>query len=201
MCEEQNCISIEKNQSDDVGKLFEALAKAQGQLKKAKENSKNPFFKSTYANLESVWDAARSALSQNNLSIVQAPKIGANGEWILKTILGHSSGQFICSEFPIIMNKRDIQGFGSAITYAKRYSLSAMVGVSPGNDDDDGNAAVKRDDNSFITAEQVKQIHSLLSGNEELLDQVVNGFGSLEKIPSKEFDRVIKKIKTIKDKK
>lgn len=125
--------------SPTVGKLFEALSKAQGEILGAKKDATNPHFKSAYADLASIWDACRRQLAAHNLCVIQTTKpIGGNGVCIVTT-LGHSSGEWIRGELYLPSSKADAQGFGSAITYGRRYALSAMVGVAP--EDDDGNAA------------------------------------------------------------
>lgn len=122
--------------SEAIGNLTLALSKVQAQLRPAKENSKNPFFKSSYADLGSVWDSVRKLLADNELSIIQMPTdVGG-----LTTILSHSSGEFISSTM-YIPSKEDAHGVGSAISYARRYALASFVGVVTG--DDDGNGAVK----------------------------------------------------------
>ncbi len=126
------------NKSDSIAHLAEALSKAQGQIKGALKDSANPFFKSRYADLASVWDACRKELSENGLSVVQVPEF-LDGKPIIVTMLMHSSGEFIYGELPMNPVKDDPQGVGSAITYARRYALSAFVGIAP--EDDDGNAA------------------------------------------------------------
>lgn len=127
--------------SSECGELFGALAKAQGSMKGARKDVANTFFKSTYADLESVWEDCRAPLSSNGLAVVQMPAFDG-GRVIVSTVLGHSSGQWIESELSMPINKGDAQGVGSAITYGRRYALAAMVGVAPKGDDDDGNAAV-----------------------------------------------------------
>ena len=130
----------EKMQSDTVGKLFEALSKAQGKIESAIKDKKNPFFKSSYADLASVWDACRVPLAENGLSVVQTTQ-GTKSDTYLVTYLGHSSGEWIKSFLPLMLVKQDPQGQGSAITYARRYALSAIVGIC--QEDDDGNRAVR----------------------------------------------------------
>ena len=126
--------------SDAVNEIAAALAKAQGKIKGAVKDSTNPHFKSQYADLASIWDACRAALTENGIGVVQDPSVDGDRVGIT-TLLLHSSGQWIESD-PLWMTPRDIspQSAGSAITYARRYALSAMVGVAP-TDDDDGNAA------------------------------------------------------------
>lgn len=136
--------------SPTIGKLAEALAKAQAEIKNAAKDKDNPFYKSTYADLASVWDACREPLSKNGLSVTQPFSFDDKGRVILHTLLLHSSGEWICSQIPLNPVKNDPQGMGSAMTYMKRFSLSSIVGVAPSekiteNDvddaDDDGNAA------------------------------------------------------------
>ena len=128
--------------SGELAALAESLAKAQGVMVPAKKAAVNPFFKSKYADLASVWDVCRVPLSENGLSIVQAIAVPAPGETILQTILLHTSGQLIVSSYPVKPVKDDPQGMGSAITYARRYALMAMIGIAP--EDDDGESAVRR---------------------------------------------------------
>lgn len=128
------------NTSEQINELAAALAKAQAKIQAAKKDSQNPAFKSKYADLASVWDACREALTSNGLSVVQLPTDTAEpGRVALVTTLLHSSGQWISGMVSTRIVKDDPQGVGSALTYLRRYALSAMVGVAP--DDDDGNAA------------------------------------------------------------
>jgi hypothetical protein len=128
------------NQSEQLNELAAALSKAQGQIEGAKKDSANPFFKSKYADLASVWEACRKPLTDNGLSIIQCPEESENGIAI-ETMLLHSSGQWKSSRYSMPVSKVDAQAVGSAITYGRRYALAAMVGVAP--EDDDGNAAAK----------------------------------------------------------
>lgn len=120
----------------ETNELAKALAKAQGQMGHAVKDSLNPHFKNKYADLASVLDAIRKPFSENGLSVSQV--IEGNE---LHTYLMHESGQFIVSKMPIIPQQNTPQAYGSALTYARRYSLSAIAGVT--QDDDDGNAASK----------------------------------------------------------
>lgn len=126
--------------SDNIADLAAALAKAQGTIKGAAKDANNPHFKSKYADLASVWEACRKALSDNGLSVIQTPGECAGGTVTLTTMLAHASGQWVRETLTIPLAKVDAQGYGSAVTYARRYALAAIVGVAP--DDDDGNAAV-----------------------------------------------------------
>ncbi len=125
-----------------IGKLAEAMAKVQIEISKAHKDSMNPFFKSKYADLTSVWDACREPLSKHDLAVVQTNTVGTEGYLVLVTTLMHKSGEWIEGTLPIKPVKNDPQGIGSAMTYARRYALSAMVGICP--DDDDGEVAMGR---------------------------------------------------------
>lgn len=126
--------------SAEIGKLAEALAVAQGMMENASKSSANPFFKSKYADLAEVWNTIREPLSKNGLSVVQAP-VGIDGRSVkILTMLLHKSGQYIRTVTTIPCAKSDAQGIGSALTYGRRYALSALVGIA--QEDDDGNAAV-----------------------------------------------------------
>jgi hypothetical protein len=127
------------NQSESIAKLATALSIVQGKLTHAKKDSANPFFKSKYADLESVWDACRDLLAANGLSVMQFPGEFIDGTMSMTTILAHSSGEWIGQEMSLPVTKPDAQGSGSALTYMRRYALAAVVGVVQA--DDDANAA------------------------------------------------------------
>lgn len=125
--------------SEQINELAAALAKAQGQIKGAAKDSTNPHFKSSYADLASVWEACRSALTENGIAVIQTPHTDDAGNCHVVTMLTHASGQYVRDSFSLPPTKADPQGYGSAITYMRRYALAAIVGVAP--EDDDGNAA------------------------------------------------------------
>ena len=125
-------------QSDSIGKLALALSKVQGVLKGAKKESENPFFKSKYADLESVWEAIRQPLADNELSVCQEMDylVTENGTTtLLTTTLQHSSGEWRSGTMPLFLKDLTAQAQGSAISYARRYCLSAMIGVHQTDDD------------------------------------------------------------------
>jgi hypothetical protein len=129
--------------SESINELAGALAKAQGEFTTAKKSADNPFFKSRYADLAEVVAACRAPLAKHGLCVIQQVVRDEAGV-MLRSTLAHASGQWIASEYSVIPVKADPQGWGSAITYARRYSLAALVGVVT-DDDDDGNAASGRD--------------------------------------------------------
>ncbi len=121
--------------SDEINELASALTKVQCKLEGAKMDGENPFFKAKYATLASVWSACRKPLTDNGLSVVQTCSVGEGEGLILDTSLLHTSGQWISGELAVKPTKNDPQGIGSAITYARRYGLAAIVGVCPEDDD------------------------------------------------------------------
>ena len=130
------------NQSANIATLAKALSEAQGKIKGAAKDAENPFFKSKYADLASVWDACREQLSAAGLSVIQTLDGGMMGVTVVTT-LAHSSGEWIRGSLTLKPVKDDPQGIGSAITYGRRYALAAMVGVAP--EDDDGEGASGRE--------------------------------------------------------
>ena len=138
--------------SDSIANLTLALSIVQGKMTHAIKDSANPFFKSKYADLESVWDVCRSLLSENGLAVMQFPgdinfvqlekengDVNIATKMSLTTIISHKSGEFMSQEMSVPVTKPDAQGAGSALTYMRRYALAAVVGVVQA--DDDGNAA------------------------------------------------------------
>ena len=128
-------------QSESIANLTLALSIVQGKLTHAKKDSANPFFKSRYADLESVWDSCRNLLANNGLAIMQFPGLYSelDKSMSLTTIISHKSGEWMGQEMSVPVTKPDAQGAGSALTYMRRYALAAVVGVVQA--DDDGNAA------------------------------------------------------------
>lgn len=126
------------NQSSTIGELATALAAVQGKLRPAAENAVNPYFKSRYADLSSIWDACRSLMAANGLSLVQLPGPMHNEppRVELTTMLMHKSGEWLSETLVMPLAKADPQGYGSAISYSRRYALAAFIGVVAGEDDD-----------------------------------------------------------------
>jgi len=144
--------------SESIKEIAAALSKAQGAMTGAKKGADNPFFKSKYADLAEVIKALSEPFAANGLSFIQSAGF-VDGKISVTTRIMHSSGEWLESdpcELPPVKN--DPQAYGSAISYAKRYSLQSFAGVP--SIDDDGNEAVK----------QVKRI------DKKLVQEYVNGF-------------------------
>lgn len=124
--------------SESIAKVSEAIARAQGKLKKALKDSTNPHFKSRYADLESVLDAMREAFASEQLAVVQS--ISQNH---IMTLVSHSSGEWIETTLPIIIAENaTAQQIGSAVSYARRYALAMSLGIA--QTDDDAEATMSR---------------------------------------------------------
>lgn len=126
--------------STEINELATALSKAQGELKDAAMDSVNPHFKNEYASLDSMLKEIRPTFSKYGLSFVQFLET-ANERFCLTTRLMHASGQWLEGELSLILNKNDMQGIGSATTYARRYSLQAIAGINQEKDDDGQSSA------------------------------------------------------------
>lgn len=126
--------------SESIKEIATALSKFQAEIQNPKNTADNPFFKSKYAPLNEILNDVRPLLAKHGLSVLQMPS-GDGEELIITTLLMHNSGEYI-ETCPLKMKpaKNDPQGIGSAVTYGRRYSLSAILGISS-EDDDDGNAA------------------------------------------------------------
>ena len=134
------------NKSESIVKLAGALCEVQKTELFALTSKKNPFFKSKYADLSSVWDAIRLPLTSNGLAITQTMSSDNIDGVTIETTLMHVSGEYISGSLHIKPEKNTPQGLGSAITYGRRYALMAIVGISP--EDDDGERAMSRKRNN-----------------------------------------------------
>lgn len=123
-------------------KVAAALVKAQKEFGPALKSSSNPHFKSRYADLAACVEAVIEALNNNGIALTQRVSPCDDGV-IVETVFIHESGEIInCGQLHVPATKQDAQGYGSALTYARRYSLMAACGIAP--EDDDGNLASRR---------------------------------------------------------
>lgn len=128
--------------SDSIAALAPALLAAQKNMGAALKSATNPHFRSKFADLNSVIDAAMGPLNEAGIAVLQTPVI-LDGQPAIQTILLHESGEFIAGNSPVVVSKQnDPQSVGSATTYARRYGLQAMVTMTAS--DDDGETAMGR---------------------------------------------------------
>ena len=140
------------NKSETIKELAAALSKFQGEITAVKKDASNPYYKSRYATLDAIWETIRKPLADNGLAVTQT--LTDYGDTMLETTLLHTSGEYIVSLIKIKPVKEDPQSFGSALTYNRRYSLSAILGIAA-DEDDDGNQATGKDQKP-VTKETVK---------------------------------------------
>lgn len=130
------------NRSETITKIASALVKAQASMGNAIKDSKNPFFRSNYADLNAVREACLPALNANGVSVLQ-PTVHIDGKAFVETVLLHESGEFLSSLTEVICAKsNDPQAHGSGVSYARRYGLQSMVNL--GSSDDDAEGAMDR---------------------------------------------------------
>lgn len=121
----------------DKANIYAALIAAQKEMTAAKKEAANPHFRMKYADLTSVMDACKVALHNNGFALLQPVGSDDSGHWV-ETILQHESGEKLSCKVPLIFGRKDMQGFGSAMTYARRYGLMTMAGIAPEDDDGEG---------------------------------------------------------------
>jgi len=180
------------NQSESLDALSEALAAAQGEMKNAVLNRVNPHFKNRYADLAAIRDAVVPALSKHGVAVTQFTDF-RDGNSVLVTRLMHKSGQWIEGAYPLTQQTNP-QAMGSQLTYARRYTLSAIAGISADEDDDAEIAtANKKEPTSAITAEQVRTLRAAINEveAEEHLFVTYLKIDKLESLPAREFDRAM----------
>lgn len=178
-------------QSENINELAKALATAQGKMKAAAFNKTNPHFKNKYADLTAVIDAARAPLSESGLAWSQTPEM-QDGAFCLVTRLMHSSGQWIAGQYPLPAQATP-QQLGSALTYAKRYSLAAIIGMSSDEDDDAEGARkegqvtnIKRDNPSVTRAEDISDARPRYNSAGDRIDWIdTSGVDVVRRPPSK----------------
>jgi len=192
------------NKSESITNLAKALASFQNEVQNPKNTADNPFFKSKYAPLNDVLNLVRPLLSKHGLSVLQSPS-GNGSDIIISSILMHSSGEWIEPD-PLILkaDKATAQGAGSAITYGRRYSISAMLGISS-EDDDDGNHATGEPNKpkeppappkvETITESQAKRMFAI-AGNPQIVQDllIAEGYKKSTDVRKTEYDRICKEL-------
>lgn len=191
------------DKSDSIVNLAKALAAAQAEIKTAVKTKINPYFKSKYADLDEVWGVCRLPLTKNGLSIVQT--VDCLGQMVsVTTILLHASGEYITGKLTLQAENAKPQPVGSAITYARRYSLSAMVGISADEEDDGNGKKVKTDISELnspldgILQKNILKAKEKL-GNEKFMEVLGScGYSQWEEIPNAtEAKKVLDEMKKV----
>ena len=168
--------------------IYAALAAAQMEMGPALKQSTNPAFKSRYADLANVMDACLPALNRNGIAVIQ-PYVHAEGQRMVRTILAHETGDTLECDVPLIVGKNDMQGLGSAITYARRYGIMCMAGIAP--EDDDGNDAAKGAPTGTLDQDQLAEIGALIeeTGSDPVAFAKAVNATSVSAIQAADFER------------
>jgi len=172
-------------------KIYSAFVKAQKAFSPALKSSINPHFKSKYVGLDGCVEAVIDALNDNGIALIQETSECSDGV-IVETVFIHESGESMrCGKLHVPATKQDAQGYGSALTYARRYSLMASCGIAP--EDDDGNAASKAKKEPLITEKQMTDIIALA----QEVNADMTGFrkflcvNKLEDLPASQMPRAV----------
>jgi len=137
------------NRSESIAKIASALVKAQAEMGNAVKDSKNPFFKSKYADLNAVREACMPALNKHGVSVIQPTSV-IDGKLYVETVLLHESGEFLSGLYEVVVGKQnDPQALGASISYSRRYGLQSMVNI--GAADDDAESAIDRGNSRATT--------------------------------------------------
>ena len=165
--------------SNQFVNIMTALAEAKMQMRSLEKNSKNPHFKSEYADINEVFDVLKKPLYDNGVALNQFPDI-VNGQFVLTTVLMHlKSGEFIETDYHLLLEKNTSQGQGSALTYAKRQALTAIFSLH--EFDDDGNSAENHAPPSTPQSPQVPQASSDLP--KPTVKSLMQKYAQLHKVP------------------
>jgi hypothetical protein len=201
-------------QSERLGELGTALAKAQAAIQPAAKHAENPHLKSKYADLTAVWDACRTHLTCNGIAVVQSPA-AEDAQVTVTTRLIHTSGEWI--EGALTMRAKDAspQSIGSTITYGRRYGLASMVGVAPEDDDAEAAAPARQPRRetrqiqttptafpvAVINDAQRKRLWTIAKANNWTEDDLKallrgHGFESSKDITTQKYDAIVSGLET-----
>ena len=175
--------------------------KAQKEMRPAIKEAKNPRFNSKYSDISSVLNACMEALYSNNLAMTQPVEHKDIG-MVVTTRITHITGEYIETSLPLIMQKNDMQGLGSAITYARRYGLTTLLGIP--EDDDDGNSiSIEKKEPKSINQEQLKRIENAFNftGLTDWEKTYLNDLKARLEMYGNLFESQLKKLKEIEEQK
>lgn len=188
------------NSSESIKNLSAALVKAQASMGGAVKDSKNPFFKSSYADLTSVIMAIKEPFSKAGIAYTQFPTNDENRVGVV-TRLMHESGEWLETSYTLPLVKNDPQSAGSAITYARRYALQSIAGI-PTADDDAESAMIRGIQEPVIDDMQLKTLTDLLKETKADVKAFCNYYeiASANKLLASQFDRAIAALNEKKSK-
>ena len=196
------------DQTPNHKNIAAALASAQAKMGKALKSVNNPHFKSKYADLASVVDACMPALNEAGIAVIQPTTDDDRGGYVETILIHGESGETLKCRVPLIVSRNDMQGYGSAVTYARRYGLMSMSGIAP--EDDDGMAAAKsppmveKKPPAKISADQFQTINAKLEAAGVDADKITAAYkvAHLHELTISDYESAMKRLeKTIAEKK
>jgi hypothetical protein len=174
------------NRSESIAKIASALVKAQAEMGNAVKDSKNPFFKSKFADLNSIREACMPALNKHGIGVIQ-PTTVIDGKFYVETTLMHESGEFLSGLYEVVAVKQnDPQALGAAVSYSRRYGLQSLVNIGAEDDDSEtamGRGNFKSSGNVTVTTTPVNNVAKLEEKPVEVAP--VASRGSFRKNPAK----------------
>ncbi len=176
--------------------LFNALAKAQATYAVAHKNGYNPHYKSSFSTFEDLVLASRESLTREGISVTQYVETDAEDRDFLITVLMHTSAEVIKSRMLIsVKDRTDVQKFGSALTYLKRYIYAAICGIATSEHDEDGNDAIPE---QVITDKQLALLQMLIKGDSDLEQKICKHYNisAIKNLPIKYMNQLVEKLKT-----
>ena len=179
---------------EKTNNIYAALARAQATYTSAQKGGYNPHYKSSFSTFEDLVLASRESLAREGLSVSQYLNSDDDKEYLV-TLLMHSSGEIIKSKVRIyVKDSADIQKFGSAMTYLKRYVYASICGIATSEHDDD---AQDTNIDPLITDKQIWLIRSYIKGDAEIEEKICKhyGVGHLSSIPAKYINQIVDKLK------
>lgn len=207
-------------ESEEIKDLAAAMAQAQGEFVNPKPNRTNKYYKIPFSDLDTLLSNTRPILAKNGIMVTQRIHANTDGQRILRTMLIHTSGQWMNAELPIIPPKNDIHTLGSYISYLKRISLSSMIGVATADEDDDGETAMaqardimakgprfnkkydpKLESYETVTKEQLEELEYELQKHPDLAEEIMDGLQiqSIADMPKSKYMVSVTRIREIKN--
>lgn len=185
-------------QSETIGKLALALSKAQNEFNKAIADSKNPFYKSKYADLSTVINATRESLFLNEIALIQLVS-GDQNSVSVTTKLIHSSGEWIDSTIKGKPAKQDCQQQGAVITYLRRYAQAAILNISQLDDDFESGMMRNKEKNIAVSESELHILDKLIKELSEpsVIQNMYKAYNIkiINELPKKHFNEAVKALK------
>lgn len=180
-----------KISSESTALIAEALSKAQANIGVALKDSSNPFYKSKYADLNSIWNACQKPLTENGLAFTSSVSSEGQSHTLIATLM-HSSGEWVRTFIPLILTKQDMQGLMAATTYGRRCALSALCNVSTEDDDGETNRMPEKKDQSILIDNLIFEIDGDIGNG--MRDEVLKfaGVKDIKNIPIERHDALVK---------